>query len=73
MISRSEAIAIALNTDNARKLLPKGTPIEVELADKTYTVTFGVIVTHPMPGPDFLSKIKIDARTGRVTAKIIGN
>lgn len=73
MITHAEAVEIALNTDNARERLPKGTPIDVEWEDGIYTVTFGNVTPRDIPSADFISKIKIDAKTGRVTAKIIGN
>lgn len=68
-ISKEQAIRIALGACNdGGRHLPKGTPIEVNLKDGIYTVTFIHILPPSQVGPDYLGKIEIDAKDGNIIA-----
>ena len=70
-ISRKQALEIA-KKENTIKYDWWGS-IDVELDEGIYTVTFPIRLPKNSLGPDFASKIVIDAKTGEVISQIMGN
>lgn len=70
-ISKAEAINIAIKTNKLE--YDKSQEIKVFLKDGIFTVTFPFKLPKGARGPDFSSKIKIEAKTGKIVSVMVGN
>jgi len=71
MITEAEAISIAKNAIRGKVTPQEDAPIETELENERYVVTFVHVNPPDTLGPDFDAQVTIDANSGEVL-NIIG-
>ena len=72
MITQDEAIKIAKKEIRGKIKLQEEAPIEVELKNDRYIVTFVCILPPDTLGPDFSARVTIDALSGRILEILSG-
>ena len=73
MITKEEAIAIAEKAIEGAAKPQEGSPIETELKDGKYIVTFVAIWPPETLGPDYTARVTIDASSGEVLELLVGS
>ncbi len=72
MITQDEAIKIAKKAIKGKVKPQPNAPIEVELKNERYIVTFVCVWPPGTRGPDFSARVTIDAPSGRVLEILAG-
>ena len=73
MITQDKAIAIAKKAIAGGIKTQESSPIEAELTDGQYIVTFVCIWPPETLGPDYSAKVTIDAYSGEVLEILAGS